>query len=691
MRLDRGPSAPDLGGATRLHARGKYRVFAELARGGMSIVYLAYVALGAKRSSPVDLLVLKELRPELAAEPVLVAMFIEEGRLAARLKHPNVVRTLDFGSEDGRHYLAMEYLEGQSLQRVLSRTRPDATPLPLHFLGAILCGILEGLAHAHAATDDDGTPLGIVHRDMSPHNVLVGFDGSVKVLDFGIAKVAQSGIHTRTGILKGKVPYMSPEQAAGTHVDARSDLFAVGIMLWEAALGQRFWAGASGETEILHALWQGKRAPDLEEAVARAPAPLRPVLERSVAMDPSSRYASAQEMLGDLRAALVVCGATPFGPRDVARVMADRFGDDRVRLNLAIDEALANHRRTSGEYAVSDLVPPSSEPGRVASVSAPPAPPSAPPLEPVEAPRVDQKPAARDALVAEAERIGGEVSRLQEGEKAAALPHAVAAIARAVRTSGGFEQARALETLSDCMQVVDDLERWRTAAVNYLRTAGSDVAGRAQPGRAPVDSREPEVSADTVRPVALADSEAGPQLPAPWFEGPMSFKLGAAAVAGAALAMAVFPSFQRSPQKAALASAAASPPAVVAAPVPQPPDRVTTDVVHVIVRATPVHARIVIDQQNVFDNPCVTTLPKDGAAHTAHVEADGYQAEDHAFPANTDLAIIVSLQRKPSARATAQAHAAAPPTPPPSGGTDGTSPTVSAAVAPKGVESCKTE
>jgi serine/threonine-protein kinase len=560
MLLGRGQTAPELESATPLYRHGRYRAFAELARGGMSVVYLAYVAAEAKLTGPVDLLALKELRPELAADPYVLAMFVDEGRLAARLHHPNIVRTVECGDEGGRQYIAMEYLEGPSLQRVLSRLRSSGVPLQLDFVGAVLCNVLQGLVHAHTATGHDGAALGIVHRDMSPHNVIVGFDGRVKVLDFGIATSTQSGVETRTGILKGKVPYMSPEQAAGTNVDARSDVFSVGVMLWEAVVGQRFWAGTSSVSEILQSLWQGKRAPELEDALDRAPSVMRPVIARSVEMDPSRRYSTAQEMLEDLHAALLVCGAAPFGPSDVARVMCHRFGDDRARLRAAVDEALATHRRTSGEYAVSSLVAPS--PDSIGPSSG---------RQPIHKPTSEPKTSAPAAAAATLERV-------------------------------------------------EEAPRSRTD----------------RPAIEPVP--------DTVRPVAVAEVDPAPVAPAAFFWS-TAIKLGGAAVAGAALAIVFSPSPTRPPQSPTLASAFSSPPGA-ASPAPPAPEHAARDVVHLTVRATPVQARVLIDH-TVFDNPCIATMPRDGAAHTAHVEADGYLAEDHAFPANADTAIIVSLQRKP--------------------------------------------
>src|SRR5260370_910736 len=187
---------------------GKYKLLAELGRGGMANVYLA-VARGPSGFN--KLVVLKCLRSDLASDTELLAMFLDEARLAARLNHPHVVQTYEVGEYVGRPVIVMEYLEGQVLSSLVQRAQSNnALPLSLHL--RVIIDALEGLHHAHELTDYDGKPLGLVHRDISPQNVFVTFDGHVKVLDFGIAKAATSQSQTATGILKGKVKYMAPEQ-----------------------------------------------------------------------------------------------------------------------------------------------------------------------------------------------------------------------------------------------------------------------------------------------------------------------------------------------------------------------------------------------------------------------------------------------------------------------------------------------
>src|SRR6266496_1714779 len=217
---------------------GKYRVLVELGQGGTANVYLA-VAHGPNWFN--KLVVLKALKRNLGNDPEFRAMFLNEARLAARLNHPNIVQTNEVAEYQGLPMIVMEYLQGQPLSNLLVRGRGRGLSLAMHL--RIVAEALQGLHCAHELSDFDGTPLGVVHRDMTPHNIFVTFDGQVKVLDFGIAKLGASLVETQAGIIKGKLRYMPPEQISGDPVDRRADLYAVGVMLWEAAAGERLWKG----------------------------------------------------------------------------------------------------------------------------------------------------------------------------------------------------------------------------------------------------------------------------------------------------------------------------------------------------------------------------------------------------------------------------------------------------------------
>ncbi len=295
-----------------------------------------YLALAEGPGGFAKLKVVKRLRPDLAGEPQAVQMFLEEGRLSARLHHPNVVQTNEVGF-DGKHYfLEMEYLEGQSLDAIGKRAaRTTAVPLPV--MVYVLAQTLIGLHYAHELVDHDGKPLSVVHRDVSPHNVMVTFDGQVKVLDFGIAKAAGQRNETKTGFVKGKVTYMAPEQVARKPLDRRVDVFAVGVMLWEALTGTRLW-GDLDDFEIFLKL----RSEDIatpRSVKPDAPEALEAICMRALARDPEARYATAADMQRDLEGWLEATGAR-VGTKEVAAQMDFLFAFDRASIKAEIDERI---------------------------------------------------------------------------------------------------------------------------------------------------------------------------------------------------------------------------------------------------------------------------------------------------------------------------------------------------------------
>ena len=311
---------------------GKYQLVAEIARGGMGVVSLA-VALGPARFS--KLLVVKELKPELVEDASFLEMFLEEARLAARLNHPNIVQTYEIGAEGKRHFMVMDYLEGVTLSDILRKKR-DAITLAMHI--RVLCETLQALDYAHNLKDFDGSPLGIVHRDATPQNVFLTFDGTVKLVDFGIAKALDSVVETRAGVLKGKPAYMAPEQITGS-VDARADIFSIGVMLWEAIVGHRMWH-KKGDVEILTKIIKGE-IPTLEETKPDAPAELIRICDRAIAKVRDERYATAAELQADLEAYLS-SSKTDISTRDVAKLVASLFASDRVKTRDVIEKHIAS-------------------------------------------------------------------------------------------------------------------------------------------------------------------------------------------------------------------------------------------------------------------------------------------------------------------------------------------------------------
>jgi serine/threonine-protein kinase len=321
----------------RVNQVGRYTLLAELAQGGMGTVYLG-VARGPAGFS--KLMVIKQLRPELAEDPQFLNMFLEEARLAARLNHPNVVQTVEVGAEKNAYFIAMEFLDGQALQRVRTRvSRHGDFPLALHV--KIIVEALHGLHHAHELRDLDGTPLQIVHRDISPHNVFVTYEGQVKVVDFGIAKAIDSSLETRTGELKGKVAYMPPEQASMKRVDRRADIFAVGVMLWEAIAQRRMWHGMN-EMAIMHRLMIGD-LPRIRDVRPDVDPELERIVTRAIAPMPQDRQATAEEMASELEAWLARMGPVPTA-RDIGRLLAQVFAQDREELGRIIEQQLRKIR-----------------------------------------------------------------------------------------------------------------------------------------------------------------------------------------------------------------------------------------------------------------------------------------------------------------------------------------------------------
>jgi serine/threonine protein kinase len=310
---------------------GKYRIIARLGEGGMAQVHLALMqsALGFNK-----LVVLKSMRDHLA-DPIFVSSFLHEARIAAQLTHPNVVQTYDVGEHDGRPYIAMEFVDGQALRVVQRRLAPHR--LPLRMMLRVLADIARGLHHAHTLKSLDGQPLEIVHRDVSPQNVMITYDGQVKLFDFGIAKAQGSGELTRDGMIKGKIDYMPPEQLRGEHVDARSDVFPLGVMLWEAVTGKRFSGGAEvAEVTKIHNRLMA-REPRLRAIAPERPMRLVEICDRAISVDPNGRQASAQQFADEITAYLADTSQTSEH-RDISNVVAPLFEKERATLRRLIDE-----------------------------------------------------------------------------------------------------------------------------------------------------------------------------------------------------------------------------------------------------------------------------------------------------------------------------------------------------------------
>jgi len=329
-----------------LNKTGKYRLVAELGQGGMANVFLA-VTQGASGLDFTKLVVLKKLREHLAQDPDFVSMFMDEARLAARLNHPNVVQTYEVDRTDDELHLAMEYLDGQPLHRILHRARATMS-LPMHLL--ILSDVLSGIHHAHELLDYDGSPLNVVHRDVTPHNIFVTYDGQVKVVDFGIAKAEGRGSETKHGVIKGKVAYMAPEQARGEIVDRRADVFAVGVMLYEACVGERMWKGLT-DSEIVRNIYRS-RHPVSPRAKNPAISPeLDAIVSKALAGLPAQRYASAAALQSDLETYIDDHLQRP-SHRQLAKFVSDLFEDRRTLSRQVIESQLADLKASKSSAQV---------------------------------------------------------------------------------------------------------------------------------------------------------------------------------------------------------------------------------------------------------------------------------------------------------------------------------------------------
>ncbi len=285
---------------------GKYQPFATLGSGGMADVFLA-IARGPKGFN--KLAVVKSLKSPLAKDQSFVDMFLDEARLAARLNHPNVVHTHEVGDSEGEYFLAMEFLEGQSLNKILENLKKNGKTLEPPICARIVSDALAGLHYAHELKDYDGKPLQIVHRDISPHNLFVTYEGQVKVVDFGIAKAMTSSTQTEVGVLKGKVAYMSPEQAMGDTIDRRTDLYAMGIVLWESLTLEYLVRGESASDRLKRLLSNGG-VPRVSSVIKDIDPDLDEIVAKSLDRDPEKRFQTATEMREELERWIARTGVT---------------------------------------------------------------------------------------------------------------------------------------------------------------------------------------------------------------------------------------------------------------------------------------------------------------------------------------------------------------------------------------------
>ena len=346
---------------------GRYTLHGEIASGGMATVYLGRLSGPVGFSRPVAI---KRMHPHIARDPEFVSMFVDEATLAARIQHPNVVPTLDVVAQDGEVFIVMEFVKGEALAALLRDEHRKRVQLELHIACSLMIGVLSGLYAAHCAKGDDGQPLHIVHRDVSPQNVLVGVDGLARIVDFGVAKAAvRSGV-TRDHQIKGKICYMSPEQLCGHPVDQRADVFAAGAILWEMLAGRRLFS--ADDTGALVAAVIRAEVPPLSNYRDDVPPALEQALRCALAAGVDARFASAQHFADALEEA---------APKIASQRAVGAWVAKRAAVGIAKQEALESNvgsRSASRSSAAAGLTPVSGVSGSVPRQSVPLPPPTSP-------------------------------------------------------------------------------------------------------------------------------------------------------------------------------------------------------------------------------------------------------------------------------------------------------------------------
>jgi tRNA A-37 threonylcarbamoyl transferase component Bud32 len=329
----------------------RYRVLAKLAIGGMAEIYLAH---GAGSAGVDRYCVLKRILRTRAHDADVVKMFLAEARLGAQLQHPNIASVYDLGTLADSYFFTMEYVHGESVRTVMQCARALGRSLPLSCVLTIIAGAAAGLDHAHRRSDADGQPLGIVHRDVSPSNLMVGYEGHVKVVDFGVAKVANRELETRTGTIKGKISYLSPEQSRGEPVDRRSDLFSLGIVMWEMLTGARLYQRSSDfatMTAIVH-----EQPPRPSQHRPELPAAVDDLVLRLLAKRSCDRFQTAAELIEAIEAVAQETGAV-LSTTAVRRLIHELFGA-RLEPWLARDRPLGRAvTLATGPLPVAELAP----------------------------------------------------------------------------------------------------------------------------------------------------------------------------------------------------------------------------------------------------------------------------------------------------------------------------------------------
>lgn len=318
---------------------GKYLLVGEIAVGGMAEVFLG-VHKGLEGF--IKVAVIKRVLPHFSNHDEFVRMFIDEARLAARLEHPNVVRTYEFGEVAGQYFTAMEYLPGEDLCKALNNLSISRQLMPIHIATGIVSQVCTGLHFAHQLTDTDGRPLNLVHRDINPANIVITYGGEVKIIDFGVAK-SNSSTRTVTGTIKGKVAYMPPEQVLGRPVDHRADIFSAGVVLWEMLTGRPLFL-RDNEAATLYAIMNAAIAPPSKFRRDISPQ-LDRVVACALARSPADRFGTAEDMATAIDEAMQ--DLPRYDARVLARMIEGLFGSTRADAKRGIAQTCSLTRNIS--------------------------------------------------------------------------------------------------------------------------------------------------------------------------------------------------------------------------------------------------------------------------------------------------------------------------------------------------------
>jgi serine/threonine protein kinase len=299
----------------------RYQILGKLAVGGMAEIFLAR---GANATGLERYCVLKRVLRERASDAQFVQMFLDEARLAAQLQHPNIASVYDIGMLGDSYFFTMEYVHGETVRALLHRAQTRRRTLPLACVLTIAAGAAAGLHHAHDRVAGDGRPLGIVHRDVSPSNLMVSYEGNVKLVDFGVAKADDRVVETKSGTVKGKISYLSPEQCRGARVDRRSDLFSLGIVMWEMLTGGRLYRRNS-DFENMTAIVHEPPPPPPSARRAEVPRAVDDIVMRLLAKSAGDRFQTAGELVEAIENASLRAG-TMLSSSALARLIRDLFG-----------------------------------------------------------------------------------------------------------------------------------------------------------------------------------------------------------------------------------------------------------------------------------------------------------------------------------------------------------------------------